>query len=207
MMYNDKNSDLDLHIAQEPEATYSYADYLLWTFEERVELIKGKIFKFASTPSRKHQEISGRLLGEMYSKVKKQQCKVYSAPFDVRLPISKGKVSSDKIQNVVQPDICIICDLSKLDEKGCIGAPDLIVEILSPSTSKKDLQDKYDLFEEAEVKEYLIVYPGVAIIEQFVLNESGKYVSGGKYFKGEVFHPAQFPSLALDLNIIFEDDF
>jgi Uma2 family endonuclease len=207
MMYNDKNSDLDLLIAQEPDASYTYADYLRWTFEERVELIKGKIFKFAAAPARKHQEISGRMFVEMCNQFKNQPCKVYSAPFDVRLPISKGKVASDKIQNVVQPDICIICDHSKLDEKGCIGAPDLIVEILSPSTSQKDLQDKYDLFEEAGVKEYLIVYPDVAIIEQFVLNESGKYVSGGKFFKGEVFHPAQFPSLALDLNIIFEDDF
>lgn len=164
-------------------SVYTYADYLKWQFEERVELIKGKIFKMSPAPSRKHQEISFNLSGMFFNGLKGKKCKAYSAPFDVKLP---GKSKEDKeITTVVQPDLCIVCDVSKLEERGCTGAPDLIVEILSPSTSKKDLRDKFSLYEEAGVKEYWVVYPEEETLEVFRLNKDNSYVFEKVYVKGD----------------------
>ncbi|WP_339813839.1 Uma2 family endonuclease [uncultured Imperialibacter sp.] len=155
-------------------AAYSYADYLRWTFEDRVELIKGKIFHMSPGPSRSHQKVSASLGNKMYNFLEGHPCEVYFAPFDVRLPSKKG--SKDKeIFNVVQPDIMVVCDQSKLDDMGCIGAPDLVVEILSPFTAAKDLKNKYSLYEESGVREYWVVYPGEEIIEIFALADSGKF--------------------------------
>lgn len=122
---------------------YSYADYLKWTIEERVEIIKGKLFKMSAAPRRAHQELSIFLATQLYHFLKNRKCKVYDAPFDVRLPVHSAK--NHQIYTVVQPDICVVCDHNKLDELGCLGAPDLIVEILSPGNSQKELHDKYDV--------------------------------------------------------------
>ena len=144
---------------REPDSTfsgYTYVDYLTWNFEEIVELIKGKVFKKAAAPNRRHQAVSGNLFVHFHAFLKGHICQVYSAPFDVRL----SKDPDFKIiDSVVQPDISVICDPSKLDEKGCLGAPDLIVEILSPSNSQVELQNKYDLYQEFGVKEYWIIHP------------------------------------------------
>ncbi|WOC52762.1 restriction endonuclease [Bergeyella porcorum] len=152
--------------------TYSYADYLLWKLKERVELLRGKVLKMSPAPSTKHQLVSGNLYGGLFPLFKNQQCKLFSAPFDVRLP-SKSNDDED-IFTVVQPDICIICDPNKIDEKGCIGAPDLIIEILSPGNSKKEMKDKFQLYEEVGVKEYWIVDPNQ---ESVIINvlEEGSY--------------------------------
>jgi Uma2 family endonuclease len=99
---------------------YSYAEYLKWQFKERVELIKGKIFKMTPAPSRRHQKYSFNLGLELGKYLEGKSCDIYSAPFDVRFPIGEG---DEKTYTVVQPDICVICDKNKLDEKGCVGAP------------------------------------------------------------------------------------
>src|SRR6478736_6826824 len=136
---------------------YTYADYLKWTIEERLELIKGKIFRMSPAPNRMHQALSMRIANPIYNLLRGQQCQVYTAPFDVRLP--RKSLKDEDIITVVQPDICVICDPSKLDERGCIGAPDIVVEILSPSNNKKELKNKYEVYEESGVKEYWIVTP------------------------------------------------
>lgn len=110
----------------DPNGTYTYADYLLWKFEERVELLRGRIARM-SAPSRKHQEISGNMHRILSNALWKTECKVYAAPFDVRLPHFSQHKNKDVI-TVVQPDLCVICDRKKLDDKGCIGAPDLIID-------------------------------------------------------------------------------
>lgn len=131
-----KLSDLDF------SKSYTYADYLTWQFDEMVELIKGKVYNMSPAPARKHQSVAGNLYVEFAIFLKRKPCKVYSAPFDVRLT----KINEDKkTTTVIQPDICVVCDPSKLDTAGCVGAPDLIVEILSPSTSDKDVRVKFDL--------------------------------------------------------------
>jgi len=146
-----KFSDLDL------SKTYSYADYLKWSFEERLEIIKGKIFKISSAPSTSHQRILRRISQSIGVFLDKHACEVFIAPFDVRLP---RKSQEDKeIITVVQPDICVICYQRKVDAKGFLGAPDIVVEILSPGDSKKELQNKYEVYEETGVKEYWIVSP------------------------------------------------
>ncbi|MEQ9099533.1 MAG: Uma2 family endonuclease [Imperialibacter sp.] len=172
--YNIPEENIDDITLLDSGAVYSYADYLRWTFEDRVELIKGKIFHMSPGPNRKHQKVSIDLGARVYNFLQGQRCEVYMAPFDVRLPAKKG--SEDKeIFNVVQPDIVVICDQNKLDDKGCIGAPDLVVEILSPFTAAKDLKNKYSLYEESGVREYWIVYPGEEIVEIFVLGDNGKF--------------------------------
>ena len=136
---------------------YTYSDYILWRFQERVELLKGKLSKMAA-PNLAHQEISGNLYGLIWTQLRNNPCKLYAAPIDVRLPLPESRVTPDKIDTIVQPDLCVICDLSKLENrKNCIGAPDLIVEILSPGNSKKEMKDKFELYEAAGVLEYWIV--------------------------------------------------
>lgn len=158
-------------------AEYSYADYLLWKFEERVEIIKGKVYQLAA-PRRRHQGMLVEFSGQLYNYLRNHKCKMYVAPFDVRLPVS---TDDKKAFTVVQPDICIICDPVKLDEKGCNGAPDLIVEILSPSTAEKDGTIKFDLYEEVGVREYWMVYPELNLVDVFLLNDKGKYDFIKKY--------------------------
>ncbi|WP_051691929.1 Uma2 family endonuclease, partial [Pedobacter borealis] len=138
-------------------AVYSYADYMRFEFEERLEIIKGYIFKMSPAPSRIHQKISGRIYVPIYNALNGHKCEVYSAPFDVRL--AKKTQDDKEVFTVVQPDIVVVCDPSKLDKRGCIGAPDIVVEILSPGNNKKELINKYEVYEEAGVKEYWIVSP------------------------------------------------
>ncbi len=183
------------------EGTYTYADYLLWKFQERLELIKGKIFKMSPAPSRKHQKISFNITGIFYNYFQNKSCEVYSAPFDVRLT-TKDK-NDNEISTVVQPDLCVVCDPEKLDDRGCVGAPDFIIEILSPGNSSKEMRIKYDLYEECGVREYWIVRPEYEEISQYVLEE-GKYVLKAT-FTGieEEITPYIFP----DLKIIWADIF
>ena len=178
---------------------YTYADYLLWQFSERVELIKGKIFKMSPAPKVNHQRIVGRVFFQLLNSFKEKKCEVFVAPFDVRL----SKKKKDKlIKTVVQPDICVICDEKKLDERGCLGAPDLIVEILSRSTSKKDLNDKKDLYEENDVVEYWVVHPTEATLMQFVL-ENKKYRIVDIFTQDDIVESAVLKDFELDLNEVF----
>jgi Uma2 family endonuclease len=180
---------------------YSYADYLTWKFKERVELIKGKIFKMSPAPGRLHQEISGNLQGKIWNYLEGKRCKIYAAPFDVRLPDTSTR--EEAIYNVVQPDLCVICDLSKLDDRGCVGAPELIVEILSPGSSQRDLKDKYALYESSGVLEYWIIHPVEGTLLIYTLTESG-YQSSRLFTKGDVVSSKVLPGFSLDLTEVFE---
>ena len=186
---------------------YSYADYLTWLDDVSRELIHGFIKMMSPAPRLGHAEVSQNISLHLGLHVlrNKGKCKVFAAPFDVRFP-KKGETADDKIDTVVQPDICVICDLSKLDERGCCGAPDMIVEILSPSTFKKDVYEKFALYEESGVKEYWIVHPKDKTVTVFLLQENGKYDAGITYeheWKGKV--PVHiFDNYPIDLNDIFE---
>jgi Uma2 family endonuclease len=186
-------------------ARYTYADYLLWQFSERVELIKGYIMRM-SAPNRRHQHISGNLQFLMTSYFRKIKCNLYNAPFDVRFYDRSKSLKADRdIYTVVQPDLCVICDASKLDERGCLGAPDWIIEILSPGNSKKEVQKKYDLYEEHGVREYWVVYPNEQSVFQFVLNGQGKYYLHKIFAEDDVMPSYLFPDLLIDLKDVFED--
>ena len=161
---------------------YTYADYLTWLDDKARELIHGFIHEMSPAPRLKHAIASENISWILKSVVRKNKgkCHVFTAPFDVRFP-KQGETADDKIDTVVQPDICVICDSSKLDERGCCGAPDMIVEILSPSTLKKDVNDKFALYEASGVKEYWIVHPRDKSITVFILQENGKYGDGTLY--------------------------
>ncbi|MDX2304090.1 MAG: Uma2 family endonuclease [Microscillaceae bacterium] len=201
MPYITDIADLDL------DETYTYADYLTWRFEQSVELIKGKIFKMSPAPNLKHQRISRELLRSFFAYFKKNSpCELCVAPFDVRLlDKKKSSKANQDIYTVVQPDICVICDKSKLDEQGCIGAPDLIIEILSPGNSKKEIKTKYALYEESGVLEYWVVYPSEQSLLQFILNENGQYVLKSVFAEDEVFQAHIFPELHIDLAEVFAE--
>jgi Uma2 family endonuclease len=192
-------SQLDLN------GTYSYADYLTWKFEQAVELIKGRILPMAA-PSRRHQRISWQLTLLVGNTFKNKQCRAFAAPFDVRLFDKTKSVKANKdVYTVVQPDMCIICDLSKLDDNGCQGAPDMVIEILSPGNSKKEMRIKKSLYEENQIQEYWIVDPERETIHQFVLNEQNLYDAPTYYVSGEIAQCAIFNELLVPLDEVFVD--
>ncbi len=176
----------------------SYADYLTWPDEPRYEIIDGIPYLLAA-PSRQHQDIVMNFAGEMYSFLKGSTCRVYTAPFDVRL---SATVDNEEYQ-VVQPDISVVCEAGKLDEKGCKGAPDLIVEVLSPSTWQRDRIEKMNQYQKHGVKEYVIIYPNEKILEQYVLDEHGKYQIPYIYKEGDNFNSHMFPEFTLKTSDLF----
>jgi Uma2 family endonuclease len=161
---------------------------------ERAELIDGVVYDMAP-PNTRHQAISGELYGEIrsYIKSKKGKCKVFAAPFAVYL-------NNDDL-NYVEPDISVICDPEKLDEKGCNGAPDFIIEILSPSNKKWDYLIKQKIYQEAGVREYWIVDPAEETVNVFLLSD-GQY-SGRPYGDDAVIPVATLPGCAINLPEIF----
>ncbi len=189
-------ADLDLN------KVYTYADYIKWNFEERVELIKGKIFKMSPSPTSSHQRISLRITTALFTFLQGQKCEVFSAPFDVRLP-RKSKDDKDII-TVLQPDIVVNCDPSKIEERGCLGAPDIVVEILSPSNNKKELKYKHEVYEEAGVKEYWIVDPREKAVQIYLLTNEKLLASGYLYSEDKVTSPL-LPGFILDLSVIFNN--
>jgi len=186
--------------AAEYNKEYTYADYIKFEFDEMVELIKGKIFKMSPAPKSYHQEILMNLSRLVANFLVGRSCKVYPAPFDVILPFNlKDK---NKARSVVQPDISVVCNLSKIEDAGCVGAPDWVIEILSDSTSKTDLNDKYDLYEEAGVKEYWIVYPKDYIVQIFVL-VNGVYERRPAMTRNDKVSSYTMPDLEIDLSDVF----
>lgn len=152
---------------------YTFADVLTWDEDERVEIIDGEAIMMAPAPARVHQEISGELFRQLANYLRGKKCKVYAAPFDVRLFEEDGNHPED-VDTVVEPDITIVCNPSKLDERGCKGAPDMVVEILSPATQRHDRFIKFSLYQKAGVREYWLVDPGSKIVQSFIL-EDGHY--------------------------------
>ena len=186
-------SDIDINL------TYTYADYLKWQFEERIELIKGKIYKM-SAPNRMHQKLSGFLFVNLYNYLNTKNCEVYSAPFDVRLP-RKSKDDKDII-TVVQPDICVICNTQILDFKGCLGAPDIVIEILSPSNNVLELKNKYEIYEEVGVKEYWVVSPDIKTFLAYTLYNN-KYKSSRLMVSGDIFTSSVLPDFSINMTDMF----
>ncbi len=182
--------------------TYSYADYLQWTFQERLELFKGKIFKMPPAPNSNHQKVSRQLLRKFLTLFQENKCQVFHAPFDVRLLENKNQKEDNKIYTVVQPDICIICDETKIDERGCVGAPDLIVEILSPGNTKKEMREKYSLYEEAGVREYWIVQPSDKNFLLYIL-QNHKFIGLQPFTEDDIITSIISPDLKITMAELF----
>ncbi|MBC7890035.1 MAG: Uma2 family endonuclease [Ferruginibacter sp.] len=165
----------------EPESSFgfTYADYLTWNFKERIELIRGKIFKMCPAPTFTHQAILLNIATKFSIFLNENPCKCFPAPVDVKLkgkPFKKKKLRDDEITTVVQPDIIVVCDIEKLeDDRSVDGAPELVVEILSPGNTKTEIKYKFDLYEENGVLEYWVVYPEYKQIYVYLLNENDEY--------------------------------
>ncbi|AOY76002.1 Uma2 family endonuclease [Clostridium formicaceticum] len=183
-----------------PEQKYSYADYLTWNENERWEIFDGVPYMQAA-PTRIHQEISMELATQFHTYLKGKTCRVFAAPFCVRLDIEKN---DNDIKNVVEPDITIVCDGSKLDDRGCKGSPDMIVEILSPSTGKTDKLIKFNKYEKAGVKEYWIVEPDQKLVSVFLLQPNSRYGRPEIYSDEDTITISIFKDLEIDLKTVFD---
>lgn len=182
--------------------TYTYADYLTWQFDEFVELIRGKVRRMSPAPRRVHQEILLNLARSVSNFLENKPCRTYVAPFDVRLTKSSPN-GETQITTVVQPDICVVCDPAKLDEQGCVGAPDWIIEILSPGNTAHDSKTKFDLYEENGVLEYWMVDPGLKNVVAYVL-ENGQYQLRGEFYQPGAIAVHTLPGLMLEWAGIFK---
>ncbi len=187
----------------DPSAIYTYADYFSWRLKERLELLRGKIALMSPAPNRYHQEVVGNLHLYLGNFLRKQPCKVFMAPFDVRLP-RPHSAADDPIFTVVQPDLCVVCDESKLDAQGCIGAPDLVVEVLSPGNARKEMREKYSLYEDAGVQEYWLADPEHQTILRYIRNADGIFTGSRPLTSGETLTTELLPGLEINLQEVFE---
>lgn len=185
----------------DPNGIYTYADYLTWRFEEYVELFRGKLKRMSPAPRRRHQDVAGNIFSELKSFLRRKPCKVYVAPFDVRLL----KTGSSEIYTVIQPDVCIVCDRNKLDEAGCLGAPDTVIEVLSTGNIDRDINEKFSLYAESGVPEYWIVSPGEKTVTCYRLNAEGQYKLSGEYAGPGLIPLASLPGYSMDRETIFEE--
>lgn len=184
-----------------PDHKYSYADYLAWPDEERWELIEGIPYDMSPAPNRNHQEITGEMYLQLANFLKGKKCKPYISPFDVRLK-KDIHAADEETYTVVQPDIVVYCDKSRLDEKGGIGAPAVCVEVLSPSSSYKDENDKYLLYQKYGIKEYWIVNPVLETVVVYMHNGTG-YDKPAFYRKEDILTSSVLEGLEFPLSEVF----
>ncbi len=185
------------------DTKFTYGDYANWPEDERWELIEGYAYNMSPAPSRRHQQISRDLGVQIVNFLADKSCEVYFAPFDVRLP--EADEPDEDIETVVQPDMVVVCDKSKLDEKGCRGAPDLIIEILSPFTAPKDMKIKLALYEKHGVKEYWVVHPIDNIVMVFKLGKNKKYGKPEVYTEEDKIKTTILDGLEIELKKVFQE--
>ncbi len=184
------------------ENRYTMADALTWDEQDRIELIDGYPVMMAP-PSRTHQKISGELFGQLRDYLKGKKCEVYHAPFAVR-PFERDGERPEDVDTLVEPDISVVCDPSKLDDIGCKGAPDLVMEILSPSTTRHDKFTKFNLYQRAGVREYWIVNPAEKSVQVFVLEE-GHYAAKDFGIAGGTMSVNVLEGCTIDLSPVFSE--
>jgi len=181
-------------IANQQQARYTVADYLNWPDDERWELIAGEVYNMSPAPTVKHQSIVGDFYNQLKQQLKGKSCVPYVAPLDV--------VLSDN--DVVQPDVLVVCDPAKITEKNIQGAPDLVVEVLSPGTALKDMREKKALYERSGVREYVVIDPLEEYVQRFCLQNDGHYGSGDIFGPHEVLPLLSLPEIEIQLWEIFD---
>ena len=187
--------------APEEDQGYTYGDYLTWPDEERWELIDGAAYCMSPAPAPRHQEELVELVRQFANHLRGKPCRVYVAPFDVRLP--DADEPDETVRTVVQPDLVVLCDASKLDERGCRGAPDLVMEILSPSTSARDQRQKLALYERHGVREYWIVDSADRLVRIYRLGDDRHYGRDSVYTAGSSIAVRILPDLVIDTGAVF----
>mgnify|MGYP005854663585 CR=1 FL=1 len=184
--------DYERGTSPKKDEKYTYKDYLSWPDDERWELINGAAYAMSPAPKTAHQRLSVVLSSAIFNSLEDKSCEVFTAPFDVKLDEA----------TVVQPDLSVICDKDKIDKRGCTGAPDLVVEILSDSTAYKDLTEKRFLYEKHGVREYWIINPDLPEIMQFIRykDKFGKPVT---FSKDENLESAVLDGFSLPVNSLY----
>lgn len=183
---------------------WTYADYLTWDEGQRWELIKGEAYCMSPAPGVTHQRVAGRLFRPLSVHLQVKPCEVFFSPFDVRLS-EQADASDNYVETVVQPDLLVVCDKTKLDERGCNGAPDLVIEITSPSTAKMDLTVKYDLYEKHGVKEYWIILPAEHTLLVYKRSENGTFGAADRYAGDDQVPVPLLGDLVIDLAELFAE--
>lgn len=191
------------HPLSRPSARFTYADYLAWPEQERWELIQGGPYAMPPAPSRRHQEVLGALHALFFEGLKGKPCRVYVAPFDVRLP--RGDEPDESVDTVVQPDLSVVCDRHKLDDRGCRGAPDLVVEVTSPATAARDQIEKLALYERHGVREYWVVHPTDRLVTVFRLSPDGTFGRPAVHSFEERVKVEALGELDIDLREVFAE--
>ena len=181
--------------AKKGTARFTYADYRTWPDDERWEIIDGEAYAMTPAPSLQHQKILGNLHLKFGGYFLGKSCTVFVAPTDVVLDET----------NVVQPDLLVVCDKGKMTAANIQGAPDLVVEVLSHSTSLKDKREKKRLYERFGVREYILAYPDDALVERYALAD-GKYLTPDILNWDEKLQLSTFPEREIDLWEIFEKE-
>jgi len=177
------------------ERYYTYEEWLSWDEDVRAELVDGVLYMMA-LPVQRHQKILGELYGQLWQYLKGKPCRVFPAPFGVRLDATK--------ETALEPDIVIVCDKTKLEGNICLGAPDMIIEILSPSSIKMDNVIKHRLYQKAEVREYWIVDPEHDLLQAGVLHE-GKYTTS-MFDKNDKAPVSILEGCEIDLSEVFNEE-
>ncbi len=181
-------------VAKQYQARYTVADYLSWPDDERCELIAGEVYSMSPAPTIKHQRIAGEFYSQLNQKLKGKSCLPFVAPVDVVL----------SIDDVVQPDVLVVCDSAKITEKNIQGAPDLVVEVLSPGTALKDMREKKALYERSGVREYVVIDPLEEYVQRFWLQQDGYYGASDVFGLLEVLPLCSLPGIELPLWEIFD---
>jgi Uma2 family endonuclease len=184
---------------------FTYGDYRLWPEGESWELIEGQAWEMSPAPSTRHQRLARRLFSRIANFLEGKTCEPFIAPFDVLLPA--GDEEDDEVDTVVQPDIAVICDRSKITERGARGAPDWIIEILSPRTMKKDISEKYRIYENRGVREYWIVDPFARVVHAWRLGDKGIFGEERIYEEADGMESSVLPGLVIEGKTLFAEPY
>ena len=180
--------------------SYSYADYKTWTDEERFELIEGFYYMMSPAPSTLHQRIVFKLSNIIGRQLNGKKCTPFVSPVDVLLDY---KTISDRSKTVVQPDVLVVCDKSKIDERGIFGVPDLVIEVVSPSSIDYDMNTKREIYQKFMVPEYWVIFPADKTVIVYTLEEE-KYTHKNYIKEGTIVSSA-VESISAELSEIFEE--
>lgn len=184
-------------------ARYTFADILTWDENERIEIINGEAFMMAA-PTTDHQIISGEIFRQLANFLEGKKCRAIPAPFAVRLFELDGE-APENVDTMVEPDISVVCDRSKLDKHGCKGAPDMVIEILSPSTLRRDRLVKLNLYQQAGVQEYWIVDPENKAVQVFLQDGSGSLRICEEYGRKDVAKVSVLDGCFIELSKVFPE--
>ncbi len=194
---------MQTNLALKQQQEFTYGDYLTWPDDERWQIIDGIAYDMSPAPTLDHQYILVELSRQIATYLLNKSCRIFTSPVDV--VFFKPDENIKDAKDVVQPDIIIVCDPEKIkNHKRCAGSPDLVIEILSPSTGKLDLKDKFKLYEREGVKEYWIVDPVHKTVHIYIL-ENNKYIRPEVYTEDDKIKVGLFPDLQVDLSLVFRD--